>query len=176
MDRGRAPSRRPTATPRTRTPPTARGPPGPPPRCGASSTRGGPPGCRGSEALTRSGTRIAALEEEERLLAARITELDQQVAQLVEAEGRLAAEVEAAGAALEHGEAEVAAAEAAHREAEARATAWTARVEALAQALDAARAKAGAEHLGNVDGVLGSLAGPGGDRAWVGGRRRGCPR
>ena len=38
-----------------------------------------------------------------------------------------------------------------------RATAWAARVEALAQALDAARAKAGAEHLGNVDGVLGSL-------------------
>ena len=112
---------------------------------------------QGSEALTHSGTRISTLEEKQRLLAARITELDQEVAQLVEAEGRLATEVEAAGAALEHGDAEVVAAEAAHREAEARATAWTARVEAFAQALDAARAKAGAEHLGNVDGVLGSL-------------------
>ncbi len=112
---------------------------------------------QGSEALTHSGTRISTLEEKQRLLVARITELDQEVAQLVEAEGRLATEVEAAGAALEHGDAEVVAAEAAHREAEARATAWTARVEAFAQALDAARAKAGAEHLGNVDGVLGSL-------------------
>ena len=131
---------------------------------------------QGSEALTRSGTRIAALEEEERLLATRITELDQQVAQFVETEGPLAAEVEAAGAALERREAEVAAAEAAHREAEARATAWTARVEALAAGAGRGPGEGGRRAPRGRRRCAGLAAGPGGDRAWVGGRRRGGPR
>ena len=43
------------------------------------------------------------------------------------------------------------------RQADAERHTWSARANALAQALDAARARAGAEHLAGVDGVVGTL-------------------
>ncbi|MCB1015077.1 MAG: chromosome segregation protein SMC, partial [Acidimicrobiales bacterium] len=54
-------------------------------------------------------------------------------------------------------EAELAAAEEARRSAEKDHHSWEARAEALAVALDEARARAGADHLAGVDGVLGTL-------------------
>ena len=48
-------------------------------------------------------------------------------------------------------------ARAAHRQAEAERHRWVARQEALAQALDHARARAGAQQLSEVPGVLGTL-------------------
>ena len=108
----------------------------------------------GSALLTR---RIASLEEQERSLADRIAELDEQVDRASGRKDRWPPRPRPLAPRSSAVDAEIAAAEATHREAEARVTAWAARVDALVQALDAARAKAGAAHLEDVDGVLGPL-------------------
>jgi chromosome segregation protein len=68
------------------------------------------------------------------------------VAAVERAEGRLAAAEEAAGVAEE-----------ARREADAEHQRWASRTETLAQAMDEARARAGAERLAGVPGVVGTL-------------------
>src|SRR5690606_6127153 len=83
-------------------------------------------------------------------LRAEVAAAEEREAPLVE---RLA-EAEAARVAAE---ARVAEADAALRAADGERHAWTARAEALALALDEARARAGAERLTGVDGVVGTL-------------------
>jgi chromosome segregation protein len=73
------------------------------------------------------------------------------------AEDDLTRAANATRAGRERAEAEATAAEEALREAEADHRGATARVEALSQALDAARAAAGAARLGALDGVVGTL-------------------
>jgi len=73
------------------------------------------------------------------------------------AEAPLVDEIDRASATRAAAEAEVADAEAVERDAAQRVAAGCARVEALQLALDAARARAGAERLSAVDGVLGTL-------------------
>ncbi|MHB1929218.1 MAG: coiled-coil domain-containing protein, partial [Acidimicrobiales bacterium] len=69
----------------------------------------------------------------------------------------LTAAAEAAAGALAAAEAEQRDAEERRRAADAEAHRWQARAEALAQALDEARARAGAERLAGVPGVVGTL-------------------
>lgn len=102
---------------------------------------------------------------------ARLAHQDDKRARLGAEAGRLRDEIEAAGAAepplvtaLEDAqrrradaEADAGAAEAAHRDADSALHRWSARADALALALDQARARAGAERLADVDGVLGTL-------------------
>ena len=73
------------------------------------------------------------------------------------AEGHLAAAAEGARAVLAQAEADVASTEEARRSADADRHRWSARAEALAQALDEARARAGARRLASVEGMLGAL-------------------
>src|SRR5205085_3199911 len=72
-------------------------------------------------------------------------------------EAALAPQVTAAMAAREGAEAALAAAEAELREADADRRAWAARADALALALDEARARAGSARLAEVGGVVGTL-------------------
>jgi chromosome segregation protein len=69
----------------------------------------------------------------------------------------LVEDIERARSRREALEAEVAAAETAHRQAREMASTWAARVDALQLALDAAHARAGAEHLAGTTGILGTL-------------------
>ena len=65
--------------------------------------------------------------------------------------------VTATVAALQTAETVLEAADLAHRDADQRASAANARVEALSDALDASRARAGVERLGELDGIAGTL-------------------
>jgi len=112
---------------------------------------------RGEVELGRAQARLATLDE-------KLTRLEAEAARLrTEAEGAEAAEgplVERLGAAEQQrgaAEEQVARTEAALRAAEGDRHAWTARAEALSLALDQARARAGAERLAAVDGVVGTL-------------------
>ena len=73
----------------------------------------------------------------------------------------IGAALDAATAARIDAEQALGAAEQLAIDAEAEHSAWSARVEALSLALDEARQRAGAEHLAGLDGVLGTLVGPG---------------
>jgi chromosome segregation protein len=83
---------------------------------------------------------VAESDEAEAAAPVAAARLEEAVVQRVEAERALAA------------------AETAATDAEAANSAWSARVEALTLALDEARARAGAERLSGLDGVLGTLA------------------
>jgi chromosome segregation protein len=119
-------------------------------------------------------THRAALERaqaEARRLDQRLADLAERAARLEEATARYRAECEGAEATeqplvdeLESAEARrlaadgaLAAAEEARAEAATAYGTWSARAEALALALDEARARAGAERLGSVPGVVGTL-------------------
>jgi chromosome segregation protein len=124
---------------------------------------------RGELTALRSAEERSATEL--RRVGSRITDLEERAAKLDGERSRLAAVVEEADAVA----AELAAADAEGREAEALADAarheadearrradaehhrWAAREEALAQALDQARARAGAERLAASGGVVGTL-------------------
>jgi chromosome segregation protein len=124
---------------------------------------------RGELAALRSGAERGRAEADR--VQARLSTLEDKAARLTAEAGRLRDERTAAGAAerplvealeaaeAERGEAEagVADADAALRQMEADAHGWRARAEALGQALDEARSRAGAERLAGVDGVLGTL-------------------
>ena len=112
---------------------------------------------RGEQELGRAEARLATLEEKLGRLDAEAGRLRDEAAAAEQAEGPL---VERLGASEQHratAEDRVAEAEAALRAADGDRHAWTARAEALSLALDQARARAGAERLASVDGVVGTL-------------------
>ncbi len=114
---------------------------------------------------------VTQADAERRRVADRLAALEEAADRLEVEAGRLRADLSTGETAEEPLVAEVAAAETrAHEAAVARNAAWervvaaeaevrtaTARVDALALALDEARSRAGAEHLAGVDGVLGTL-------------------
>src|SRR5262249_45347509 len=83
--------------------------------------------------------------------------LDRVVVDTEAAADRLAAEEQAARAAMKDSEARLEAASARQRQADVEQHRWAAREEALTQALDQARARAGVERLADVAGVMGPL-------------------
>ena len=124
---------------------------------------------RGELAALRAGVERGGVEIQR--VRQRLTVLEQKRSRLDEEAGRLRGELQSA----ETAEAELSTtfadaegahmlaveqalvAEAARRSADAERHTWVARADALAQALDDARARAGAERLEAVDGVLGTL-------------------
>jgi chromosome segregation protein len=107
--------------------------------------------------LRRSTERVAALTRrlDELVQEADEARHDCNAVELIETP--LVEEIARAKARREEAEAEVESVERAHQDARERASSWTARVEALQLALDAAHARAGAERLAGTPGVLGTL-------------------
>ncbi|MCU1461003.1 MAG: smc, partial [Acidimicrobiales bacterium] len=112
---------------------------------------------RGRTEVARLESRRSALAQKGALLAAEAERLRTQIAEAQAAEEGLVPEVDAAATDATRLRDAQAEAEAVLREAEAEHRSWTARSEALAMALDEARARAGAERLAGVDGVVGTL-------------------
>jgi len=104
----------------------------------------------------RSGRRTAQLREKLARLDAEAAEAGDRLAGLDD-EAALVASLDAARAAREAAEPVAAEAESGRDTAEAERHRWAARSDALALALDEARARAGAERLAGVDGVVGTL-------------------
>jgi len=102
-------------------------------------------------------TRLAAAGERAAGLAAETTALESELDALTRTGQELAPALDAARAGRAAAESALADAEAALRRAEQARHTWAARAEALASALDAARARAGAERLAGVEGVVGTL-------------------
>jgi chromosome segregation protein len=109
------------------------------------------------ERLARAEAELVALGERQAALDGVVEAAQARLAEAEAAEAPLLAELDAVRAA--HSAAVAAAEEAGASRAAAaeRHTEWSARGDALALALDAARARAGAEHLSDVDGALGTL-------------------
>ncbi|MEZ5262114.1 MAG: chromosome segregation protein SMC [Acidimicrobiales bacterium] len=114
--------------------------------------------------LERAGGEVGRLRDRQRSLEQRLTDaeaehggLDGARAEAEVAEEELAEAVEAARMQRAAAEDELTAAEEALREVQAAHRAHQARVEVLANALDAARARAGAARLARLDGVVGTL-------------------
>ena len=105
----------------------------------------------------RLGTRLAAAGERADALAAETAALEAEVDELRRAGEHLAPALDTARGERAHAESALAGAEAALRQAEQARHTWSARAEALESALDAARARAGAERLTGVEGVVGTL-------------------
>jgi chromosome segregation protein len=101
--------------------------------------------------------RLAGLTEKAERLAGEAQRLRQELADAESAVDPLGDELAGAESARAAAEAALAGAEAALRTADADRHSWAARAEALALALDEARARAGAERLAGIDGVLGTL-------------------
>jgi chromosome segregation protein len=115
-------------------------------------------------AAERSGAEARRIDERIRALGERIAGLGAEVERLgqvtaaAEAEETpLTAAAAAAAVRLQAAEAALVAAEEDARSADADAHRWSARAEALTQALSQARSRAGAEHLAEVSGVVGTL-------------------
>ena len=109
------------------------------------------------ERLARAEAALAALGERHAALDGAVEAARTRFAQAEEAEAPLLTALEAAQAAHTAALTTAEAAGAARAAAAERHTEWSARADALALALDAARARAGAEHLSDVDGALGTL-------------------
>ncbi|HLT17115.1 MAG TPA: chromosome segregation protein SMC [Acidimicrobiales bacterium] len=107
--------------------------------------------------LARSRTRLASLEEKLERVGAETARLTAEAAEAEAAQGPLLERLQVAEAERVEAEARVGEAEAALRAADADRHAWAARAEALSLALDQARARAGAERLASVEGVVGTL-------------------
>ncbi|HUQ39752.1 MAG TPA: chromosome segregation protein SMC [Acidimicrobiales bacterium] len=105
----------------------------------------------------RVAARRALLAEGQARLDADLDRLRGELAAATDDETPLLAVADQADASRRDAGDQLAAAEARLREAEQDAHAWTARAEALALAIDELRARAGAERLAGVDGVLGTL-------------------
>jgi chromosome segregation protein len=112
---------------------------------------------RGQVELGRARVRLAALAEKLVGVDGEGEHLCAQEAAARDAEPPLLAQLEAARSARAAAEEAAAAAEAALRDADAERHAWAARAEALALTLDEARARAGAQRLAEVQGVVGTL-------------------
>ena len=112
---------------------------------------------RAREERDRIGARAVTLADKAAQLETETGQLRAQLVDLESAERPLVESMESAEARRSQAESALAAAEAAHRAAESEHHAWSARVEALSLALDEARARAGAERLSGVDGVLGTV-------------------
>ncbi|MEZ5371864.1 MAG: chromosome segregation protein SMC [Microthrixaceae bacterium] len=113
---------------------------------------------RSIEQQDRDGQRLAQRRDQLAQRRVRLTEeLEAAQAQLATDEDDHEAAVGAAEARLEAAKAAMASAEAEARAAADERSSWTARATALGQALDAARSRAGAEALAEVDGFLGTL-------------------
>ncbi len=112
---------------------------------------------RSAGELGRQRDRFAGLERRAATLAAEAATGEEAADDADTRAGDLAAAVETAKTARAAAEEEATAAEEALREAEGERRAWQARAEALGQALSAARSRAGAQRLGNLEGVVGTL-------------------
>jgi chromosome segregation protein len=112
---------------------------------------------RGEEELARSRARLASIDDKLARLDAESERLRSELAAAESAEAPLVDRQEVAEAQRSEAEQRVADAEAALRAADAERHAWAARADALALALDEARARAGAERLAGVEGVVGTL-------------------
>ncbi|HEY3811551.1 MAG TPA: hypothetical protein VGL49_08955, partial [Acidimicrobiales bacterium] len=106
----------------------------------------------------RMDSRLESIQRRVTRLAAERDRLQGVVAATEAATLRLADDERAAAAAAAAAEAELEAASVDQRRADAGHHRWAAREEALAQGLDEARARAGAERLAGIGGVLGTLA------------------
>jgi chromosome segregation protein len=104
----------------------------------------------------RAGNRVATLRAKLERLEAEAAEAGRLVEQRGD-QAALAAAVEAAGARRAEAETTAQVAEQRRDAAQAERHTWTARADALAMALDEARARAGAERLAAVEGVIGTL-------------------
>ncbi len=116
----------------------------------AGIERGGGEAERVAERLAGLDERLAGLERESQELRTSLGAVDRDEAPLLVG-------LETAEAARAAAEARSASAEQVRRAAEGEQHRWTARAEALTQALDEARARAGAERLGELDGVVGTM-------------------
>jgi chromosome segregation protein len=112
---------------------------------------------RGEVELERSQDRLAALEDKLGRIVAEAERLRNEAVEAEAAQGPLVERLRAAEGARAEAEAQLADAEAALRAADADRHTWAARAEALSLALDQARARAGAERLASVHGVVGTL-------------------
>ncbi|HEV7888575.1 MAG TPA: chromosome segregation protein SMC [Acidimicrobiales bacterium] len=112
---------------------------------------------RGHTEVARLQSRLNALEQRGERLGAEAERLRAEMGEADEAERPLAESVEGAESRRTRADADVADAEGTLRQAEQDLHAWSARAEALALALDEARARAGAERLADVAGVVGTL-------------------
>jgi chromosome segregation protein len=107
--------------------------------------------------VARLEAHLASLGQKGERLAVEADRLRGEIALAADAERGLVEAAETAEIRRQRGEAELAEAEASLRAADSDRHAWEARAEALALALDDARAHAGAERLADVEGVLGTL-------------------
>ena len=105
----------------------------------------------------RAVTRLELVVAKSDRLAAEIDRLKTECEQAEAVEAPMVAEVESAEARRRAAEAAADAAAEALQAASGQLARWQARAEALALALDSARARAGAERLADLDGVLGTL-------------------
>jgi chromosome segregation protein len=112
---------------------------------------------RGESEAERLRQRFQNLTEKAQRLAGEAQRLREEIAGAEAAIGPLGDEVTAADGARQAAESALAAAEAALRAADAERHSWAARADALALALDQARARAGAERLAGIEGVVGTL-------------------
>jgi chromosome segregation protein len=112
---------------------------------------------RGHTEVARMQSRLNALEQKAERMKAEAARLRAEIQDADEAERPLADSVDQAEARRSAADALLAQAEDALRAAEQQHNAWSARAEALALALDEARARAGAERLADVAGVVGTL-------------------
>ncbi len=102
-------------------------------------------------------TRLATLGGEIGQIDSQLTQVRSDLATAEDSESRLVADAEAARTKRRSAEEALAQIDERCREQSADTARWRARAEALQQALDAAHARAGAERLSDVDGVLGIL-------------------
>lgn len=112
---------------------------------------------RGNSEVQRLQARLAELDERRTVLDRDAAERRNELGALHDEEEPLVAALEAAEAARLTAEDVVSTAQAAQADAEADHHRWSARAEALALALDEARAAAGAAQLSELDGVLGTV-------------------
>lgn len=112
---------------------------------------------RGHTEVARMQSRLNALEQKGERLSAEATRLRAEIQQADEAERPLSSALDAAESRRSAAEEDLRSAEEELRSAEQDRHAWTARADALALALDEARARAGAERLAEVAGVVGTL-------------------
>jgi chromosome segregation protein len=112
---------------------------------------------RAESEARRLESRLESLRQRSERFESEIVRLKAACEQANESEAPLVAEVEAAEARRIEAEAQAEVTAHARQEAAEELSRWRARSEALSLALEAARARAGADHLAGVDGVLGTL-------------------
>lgn len=112
---------------------------------------------RAESEARRLESRLESLRQRSERFEGEINRLKAACEQANESEAPLVAEVEAAEARRIEAEAQAEVTAHARQDAAEELSRWRARSEALSMALEAARARAGADHLAGVDGVLGTL-------------------